>query len=97
MDLRIKNNTDEKQYEVNVEGHTARIEYIVAQNKVYLTHTEVPTELGGRGVGSALVKGVLADIEKQGQILVPLCPFVASYIKRHPEWRRIVGNNIRIA
>ena len=38
----------------------------------------------------------LADIERQGLRLVPLCPFVAGYIHKHPEWKRIVMRGIHI-
>ena len=64
--------------------------------EIYLTHTEVPRELEGKGIGSQLVEKTLQDIERQGLRLVPLCPFVAAYIKKHPEWRRIVMKGINI-
>ncbi|MDR3819547.1 MAG: GNAT family N-acetyltransferase, partial [Bacteroides sp.] len=52
--------------------------------------------LGGKGVGSQLAEKVLSDIERQGLRLVPLCPFVAGYIHKHPEWKRIVMRGIHI-
>ena len=90
-------NTEAKQYEFHVDGHVPRIEYIKTKEKIFLTHTEVPKALEGKGVGSALVKAVLKDIERQELTLVPLCPFVAAYIKRHPEWRKLVLKGIKIA
>ncbi len=89
-------NVEHKQYEFHIGGHIARIEYIKAQNIVYLTHTEIPTQLEGKGIGSALVKQVLQDIKEKDLTLVPLCPFVALYIKRHPEWRALVLRGINI-
>ena len=89
-------NADEKQYEFHIEGHIAKIEYIKAGHKIFLTHTEVPKELEGKGIGSAIVKTVLAEVEKNDWTLVPLCPFVAAYIKRHPEWRKLVLKGIKI-
>ncbi|VAW30709.1 Predicted acetyltransferase, partial [hydrothermal vent metagenome] len=68
-----------------------------AQNIVYLTHTEIPAQLEGKGIGSALVKQVLQDIREKDLTLVPLCPFVALYIKRHPEWKALVLKGINIA
>ncbi len=96
MEITLINNEEHKQYETVVEDHLSIVEYIVAQNKMYLTHTEVPPALNGKGVGSALVKAVLTDIEKKGMQLVPLCPFVAVYVKRHPEWMKLVGKGIKI-
>lgn len=90
-------NTAEKQYEFRIEGYTPRIEYIKSQNgEIYLTHTEVPVQLEGRGIASSLAEAVLADIERQGLRLVPLCPFVAGYIKKNPEWKRLVMKGINI-
>ena len=86
----------EKQFEADVEGKLAFISYIDAKGKVFLTHTEVPAGLEGKGVGSGLVKGVLEMVEEQGKVIFPLCPFVAAYIKRHPEWRRLLAPGVNV-
>ena len=62
----------------------------------YPPYTEVPMELGGKGIGSQLVEKVLLDIEKKDLRLVPLCPFVAGYIQKHPDWKRIVMSGIHV-
>lgn len=79
-----------KQYEFHVDGAVARIEYIKANNKIFLTHTEVPVALEGQGIASAIVKQVLEEAQKNDWTLVPMCPFVAGYIQQHPEWRSLV-------
>ncbi len=94
MDKNFKliNNETQNRYEFHIDGSVPRIEYILTKdNKIYLTHTEVPKELEGKGIASALVMQTLEDVEKSGRKLVPLCPYVAQYIKRHPEWKRIVA------
>ena len=53
--------------------------------------------LEGKGVGSSLVRLALEDIERQQLRLVPLCPFVAGYVQKHPEWKRLVMEGINIA
>ena len=50
------------------------------------TSTEVPPKYEGRGIGKELVQGVLEDIRRKKLKVVPQCPFVATYIRRHPEW-----------
>ncbi len=85
-----------KQYEFHIDGFIPRIEYIKAAGKIFLTHTEVPIELEGKGIGSALIKQVLEEIDKQDLVMIPTCPFVAAYIKRHPEWKRLVMKGINI-
>lgn len=79
-----------------VEGKTALIEYIRAENKMYLTHTEVPKELEGKGVASSMAKQVLQQIKDEGLFLVPLCPFIAAYLKRHPEWKEILAKGYNV-
>ncbi|NOY58279.1 MAG: N-acetyltransferase [Calditrichaeota bacterium] len=89
-------NTEEKQYEFHIDTFVARIEYIKAKNNIYLTHTDVPKELENKGIGSKLVNQVFRIIEQNNLTLIPLCPFVATYIKRHPEWRKLVMKGINI-
>jgi predicted GNAT family acetyltransferase len=89
-------NQDAKQYEMPVEGGLVRIEYIRAQNKIYLTHTEVPQSLEGKGLGSQIIKKALEDIEEKELTLIPMCPFVAGYIKKHPKWKKLVLRGINI-
>jgi predicted GNAT family acetyltransferase len=46
------------------------------------THTEIDKACEGRGFGSRLVGDALADAERRGLRVVPLCPFVRWYLKR---------------
>ncbi|MBT8185448.1 MAG: N-acetyltransferase [Eudoraea sp.] len=94
--LKFTDNTAARQYEITVGDEIAKIEYIRVKDKIYLTHTEVPVSLEGKGIGSKLVKKVLEDIEQKDLTLIPLCPFVAGYIKNHPEWRKLVLKGINI-
>ncbi len=96
MEYKLIDNQDKKQYEFHIEDHIVKIEYIKAKNQIYLTHTEVSTALEGKGIGSAIVKQVLEDIKEKDLTLVPLCPFVAAYIKRHPEWRSLVLKGVKL-
>ena len=96
-DYELIDNREDHQYEFHIGKLVPKIEYIKNKTgEIYLTHTEVPVQLEGKGVGSQLVEKVLKDIEKQELRLVPLCPFVAGYIKKHPDWRRIVMKGINV-
>lgn len=90
MNYILINNETNHQFEFNIDGFIAKIEYIRTGNKIYLTHTEVPGELEGQGIASALVKKVLDAVQQMELKVVPLCPFIDKYIKRHPEWNFIV-------
>ena len=97
MDLTIKDNLEKKRFETMVEGHIAIVEYIrTKDNIIYLTHTEVPKQLEGKGVGASLVKNVLEIIDAEGWLVAPLCPFVAAYLKRHPEWQRLLAKGYHV-
>ena len=78
------------QYEFHVGGFVSRIVYRKLGDKIYLTHTEVPAPLEGKGIASMLVKKALEDIRQKGLRLVPLCPFVIRYVQRHPEWESLI-------
>ena len=78
-----------QRYEIHIAELVAFIDYKRVGQQILLTHTEVPTELEGQGVGSALVKKVLSEIKQNDLKLVPLCPFVAAYIQKHPEWQSL--------
>ena len=94
-DFKLIDNEEKHQYEFHIDDKLAKIEYIKSkEGEIYLTHTEVPAGLGGRGVGSQLAEKVLANIESQGLRLVPLCPFVAGFIHKYPDWKRIVMRGI---
>lgn len=90
--LKLVNNQEKARFELEVDGYVAFIDYKIKGEKIYLIHTEVPAELAGKGVGNAIVLKTLKFVQDKGYSLVPLCPFVAAYIKRHPEWEAIVAH-----
>ena len=97
VDYRLIDNDTKHQYEFHIDGLIPKIEYILSRNgEIYLTHTEVPSALEGKGVASQLVLKVLEDIERRDLRLIPLCPFVATYIQKHPEWKRVVIRGINV-
>jgi uncharacterized protein len=55
-----------------------------------IDHTGVPDELGGMGVGKALVEYMVHDVRARGLKVVPLCPFTNATLRKHPEWQDIL-------
>ena len=86
----IKNETD-KHFEMTVDGYLSFIQYHELSDRIALVHTEVPEELGGKGVGTALVEKTLNFIKETGKQIMPYCPFILAYIKRHTEWKPLVS------
>ena len=88
----ITDNKQQSRYEMAVEGGTAVLQYMERDGALYLTHTEVPPELEGGGIGSRLVKHALEQAKSRGIKVAPRCPFVRAYIDRHPAYRPLVLN-----
>jgi predicted GNAT family acetyltransferase len=57
---------------------------------VTLLHTEVPQAFEGQGIGSKLIAFALHDIRERGLELLPICPFVIAYVRRHPEYQDLL-------
>ena len=89
-DVKLIHNEEENKFEKKIDGFVAYIEYLKKDDKLYLTHTIVPQEIGGRGIGTTLVRETLKEIEKRKLKIVPICSFVVSYIERHPEWEKLL-------
>lgn len=86
----VKNNPNQQRIETHVEGMLSKIEYQIADGRIYYYHTEVPPEQEGRGIASGMTKFALDYARQQGLGVVPLCPFVEAYIQRHPEYKSLV-------
>ncbi|WP_299182398.1 GNAT family N-acetyltransferase [uncultured Chryseobacterium sp.] len=84
-----------QRFEIEINGHYAFIDYKEMSSKIALIHTEAEPELAGTGAAAAVVEKTLHYIEDQGKKLLPFCPFVFAYIKKHPEWKRIVDEKFQ--
>ncbi len=81
--------------EMTVDDRVAFIDYQLRDNAIDMAHTEVPEEMEGQGVGSALVRGALDLARERGLHVVPSCPFVSAYIRRHPDYLDLVREQDR--
>jgi uncharacterized protein len=73
-------------YELRLGGHLIGLAAYRRRNgRIAFTHTEVDESCAGRGFGSRLAAAALEDSRRQGLEIVPLCPFIAHYLERHPE------------
>ena len=87
----VRNNTALNRFELDVEGGMAVAYYRPAPGRITITHTEVPTALRGRGIGSDLVRSTLDLARAQGLKVVSRCPFVSAYLGKHPEYNDLLG------
>jgi len=89
---------ESNRYELRVGDEVVGVaEYILVpkRDRIVLTHTEVDPQRKGEGLGGAIAQGVLDDIRGRGLLVQPLCPFIAAYIARHPEYADIVVPEMR--
>lgn len=87
----VTDNRERGRYELTVEGHTAFAAYKVDGEIITFTHTVVPPALEGRGVASRLILFALSDVRERGFGVIAQCPFVAAYIRKHPEWADLLA------
>jgi uncharacterized protein len=86
----IVNNKADHRFELVVDGHLATAFYKIDSNVITFIHTEVPPELGGRGVGSKLAQGALDQVRGSGMNVIAACPFVKAWIGKHPEYKDLL-------
>ena len=92
METAVRNNTDESRYELLVDGEEVAgfVEYRDKGDDVELTHTEIDPSHEGEGLGSQLARAVLDGLRNEERAVIPSCPFINSYLKRHPEYAELV-------
>ena len=91
MASKVRDNTERNRFELDADGHIAFSNYKRADGVLTILHTEVPKALEGRGIGSALIRGVLDTARSQGLKVITVCPFAKSYIERHPEYADLLA------
>jgi predicted GNAT family acetyltransferase len=83
----VSDNASLQRFELPLPGdELARIDYRRTGDVLWLDHAEVPPAFEGRGVGSQLVRGALELVRARGERVVPVCGFVAAWMRRHPEF-----------
>lgn len=89
--LHIVHRPEIGRFETHVEGLQCEADYRLDGQVMHMTHTGVPSELGGRGIAAALVEQALQWAQAQGYKVNPICSYVQAYIRRHPQWAALVA------
>ena len=85
--VRIVDRPEARRYEALVGDRLAGFaEYRALPGRIVFTHTEIDAEFEGRGVGGRLAAGALDDVRARGLGVTAKCPFIAAYIRRHPDY-----------
>ncbi|HEY1319602.1 MAG TPA: GNAT family N-acetyltransferase [Streptosporangiaceae bacterium] len=81
----VTDNPGRSRFELPVDGQLAYLRYRRNGTRLVLIHTDVPDEIGGRGLGGKLVRAAISHAAREGMTVVPLCPFARDWLERHPE------------
>ena len=94
-EIEIRDSPEEGAYVIEVDGERAgKAEYLMRESRHVFTHTEVDDAFSGEGLATRLVRFALDDVRDRGGQVVPLCPFFAAYIQRHPEYEELVDRKM---
>lgn len=83
----VIDNKELSRFEIHVGGFVAFEDYQIFDGGIAYTHTEVPKELGGRGIAKFLIKTILDDAAAKGLKVKPVCPMVRAFIEKNLEYQ----------
>ncbi|MFC4944554.1 GNAT family N-acetyltransferase [Pseudonocardia sp. GCM10023141] len=87
----VRDNPDESRFEIEVDETPAGFaEYVATPGRITFTHTEIDPGFSGKGLAGVLIRTALDAARDQGLSVLPLCPFVRSFIAKHPEYVELV-------
>ena len=86
----MQHNSERQRFEARLADRLAYMTYSFAGNSVVFDHTFVPEEFRGKGVAATLVREALEQARRQNWNIIPSCPYVATFIERHPEFADLV-------
>jgi predicted GNAT family acetyltransferase len=91
MTVAVTHNTARHRFEATVEGQLCVADYQLRGTVMWMTHTGVPSVVGGRGIAAELVRVALKWAEVKGYTVEPSCSYVEVYMRRHPETQKLLA------
>ncbi len=93
--IEVFDDPEDHAYVITVDGERAgKAVYHIRGGRYFFVHTEIDSEFEGKRLGSQLVQFALEDVKLKEGSVVPICPFVRGYIKRHPEYDEMVDHEV---
>lgn len=84
----VVRNEAASRFETVVDGWLCVADYRIEEGRIVLTSVRVPPAVEGRGIAGALTRAALDWASEQGMDVLPLCPYVQAWLRRHPDYRR---------
>jgi predicted GNAT family acetyltransferase len=92
----VRDNPEKHRFEIDLgDGSFAIAEYTLPAGKIMFTHTEVPPQHGGKGLGTKLIEFALSAARQRSLKVIPICPFFAAYMQRHAEVQDLLEDSWR--
>src|SRR5437867_4089548 len=91
-DVIVEHNEPDKRFEAKLDGQLAVVEYQRRANTLLFTYIEVPSRFQGQGVAEKLAHYALEHARAHHLTVVPLCSYMAAYMRRHPEYKTLIEN-----
>lgn len=89
--IEVGDDREAERFVISVDGEPAGLaQYRDRGRAISFVHTEIDDRFEGRGLGGRLIAAALDDVRGRGLAVLPFCPFVRSYIERHPEYLDLV-------
>lgn len=86
----IEHDSQQQQFQLEYQGHVARVIYTLDGSTMTITHTLVPEAIGGQGIAGQLTRAALEHARSAGLGVVAHCSYAAAYLRRHPEFQDLV-------
>ena len=82
----VRNNPEKSRFEIEIGGEIGVLDYQIDDGRMIMPHTEVPAAHRGNGYGEMLARAALDYAREHALKAIPVCPFVRSFISRHPDY-----------
>ena len=87
--IEVTHNPAENRFEAWVEGKLSKLDYSKNGDTIMMTHVGVPVEFRGQGLAAAITKTALEYAKSNSLRVIPICPYVMSYIRRNPQYMEL--------
>ena len=92
----VRHDPTANRFTLATDAGEAQLDYEMEGTDIVFTHTVVPEEARGQGIGQRLVAGALETVRAEGWAVVPQCPFVAAYLREHPDQQDLLADRAAI-
>ncbi|MEZ5058308.1 MAG: GNAT family N-acetyltransferase [Saprospiraceae bacterium] len=94
--MEVQHNTEKKQFQLDLGGQLAYSQYMQVGEKMIFTHTEVPIGFEGQGIASKIARVALDFARENNFKVMPICPYIAGFIQKNPEYKTLLQEGFRV-